>query len=198
MKRYIYVLMFGVVSLLPFASLIKAEAQELTYENEVLGVKIVGPAGWYMYTQENPGKYVEKPDSFKENIAKEGVLIIFSNISRFYDVAGGANTLLCLESKKFTSSDPLDKRTPMEVAKKYIGEKTKLDEGPKSIVLSGKEGVIFTYTMPRSGPLPSIKETVCIFVKGDAAYIVSFFCDASVYNDLIKDVQISINSLAFK
>ena len=86
----------------------------------------------------------------------------------------------------------------MEVAKKYIGEKTKLDEGPKSIVLSGKEGVIFTYTMPRSGPLPSIKETVYIFVKGDAAYIISFFCDASVYNDLIKDVQISINSLAFK
>ena len=70
--------------------------------------------------------------------------------------------------------------------------------GPKSIVLSGKEGVTFTYTMPRSGPLPSIKETVYIFVKGDAAYIISFFCDASVYNDLIKDVQISINSLAFK
>ena len=206
MKKYIFVSIFCVVFLLLFVGWIKVRMSRLTYENKAMGVKITGPAGWYMFTEEKDSggyiEYVEKPESFKENIVKEGTLIIFSNDPIFYETVGGANTLLYLEAKKFTSNDPPDKRTPMEVAKKYISleeaDKIKLDEEPRTITLSGKKGVTFTYTTPEAGPLPSIKETAYAFVKGDTAYIIDFLCDASVYDNLIKDVESSVNSFTLK
>lgn len=195
MKKYIFVPIFSVVFLLFFAGWIKAQMQKLTYENEAMGVKITGPAGWYMFTEENPREYVERQKNFKENIAKEGTLIIFSIDPIFYETAGGINTLLSLEAKKFTSGDPQDERTPMEVAKKYISPG---DEKPRTVTLSGYEGVVFTYTTPPSGPVHSIKGTTYIFVKNDTVYTINFFCEAAGYNNFIKDVESSVNSFTLK
>lgn len=186
------IFLFGSLFLLFALSFVLAQEQSqepLTYENEELGVKIIGPKGWYVFQPKNKEKF--------------GIQIRFSRYP-----AGSTeedNPMIMLHTERVKQEAG---KTPLEYANycldvmkdmkgmRDIKEAIIIQE-PTLVKINNQEGARYVYET-KTLKVNRLKILEYVFIKEDIYYILGFGCKAEYFDKYTKEFEEALNTFVLK
>jgi len=177
MKKILFVLFSLTVLTLPLSA-------GKFYQNDILGIKIQCPEGWYII----PGTKIEKgtkatfkdiapTSSLKESVDRVGILVVFSKVPPGEPVEYAANISLVREPINIQYiKDSLRYAKSSILTIKQVFKDVVITQQPRGCTLSGLSATNFEYegTIVRGYLQTRIKSRVYLFLKGNFGYAITF------------------------
>lgn len=189
-----------------FLSLASAEEQlkkSFSYENNKLGVKITGPAGWNIVPADKikelfaEGLYNSVDlRSIQDSSKRTGVLVLF--------FLPPSNATITLTARP--NVEQQDIKTPLDVANKYmknkdlLGSNVTIMEDPVVISTGNITGAHFTFRKAESQNIndPEIVYSTYIFLKDNIVFGLVLKYKAGSFDNYSMAFESALNSLVIK
>jgi len=134
-------------------------SEQLLYENDALGIKIVGPAGWFMSSGDKVQQIVPKGigditqvDAIRESVNKAGILVVFTPFGTPKEV----NPNITLTREEIPEEYKAAYKTSLDVANaniitiKVVLKDFKFITEPTAVTIGGQEAAYFVWECTRS------------------------------------------------
>ena len=159
---------------------ISAQAETLTFKNEISGVELSGPDGWIMKPSENGSKN------------KGGFFVGFYQSS----LKSGPRIMLSA-----TQEVTQDLKTPLDYAN-FTLEVLKYDNNfrvikePTLFTINGREGVNYIFEFSSAGELKRLSEYV--FMKDGLFYQISYTANVEDFDNNLNVFESCVKTLVFR
>ncbi len=207
------IFIFSLVLLLAFFPLI-ASAQDqtskasLSYENEAMGVKIIGPEGWFINSGDKVQKAAAKSineltslESIKEAVKKAGILVMFSEYQFGSPVEYNPSLVLVTEPIPVGYiKNSLDLASASLINIRTIFKDVKVIVEPKEYKIGTRDAAHFVYegTIVRGYLEMRIKSSVYLSLKDNIGYTLSCTDKVEHYSKNAAKFEVAASSFIIK